>query len=140
MSVVVFDKGSIPRTYKGLTNARPVRPIHTDSELRIALKIVDALSGRTDLTRAQQDFLGAWASMIEEYEQKRGMAVLAPLKPIEALKFLLDENGMSGSDLGRLLGSRQLGSAILRGERSLSKAHITALCKRFRVEPSLFLA
>jgi len=51
----------------------------------------------------------------------------------------LEENNMSGSDLGRLLGNRTLGSALLSGKRKLSKTHIKILAERFRVDASLFL-
>jgi antitoxin component HigA of HigAB toxin-antitoxin module len=58
---------------------------------------------------------------------------------LDLLKFLLEENSMNASDLGRLLGNRQLGSAVLRGNRQLSKTHIRKLCERFRVSADLFL-
>jgi antitoxin component HigA of HigAB toxin-antitoxin module len=58
---------------------------------------------------------------------------------VEALSFLLEQNGMSASDLGRLLGNRQLGAAILRRERQLSKANIIKLRDRFKVSADLFL-
>ena len=96
--------------------------------------------GRDRLTPGQEDYLEALSTMVEAYERQHAAATVAGMSPIEALSFLLEENGMSGSDLGRLLGTRQLGSAILRGKRSLSKAHISALCKRFSVDASLFLA
>jgi antitoxin component HigA of HigAB toxin-antitoxin module len=46
---------------------------------------------------------------------------------------------MSAPDLGRLLGNRPLGAAILRGERGLSKTHIRTLADRFKANPGLFL-
>jgi antitoxin component HigA of HigAB toxin-antitoxin module len=49
------------------------------------------------------------------------------------------EYGMTASDLGRLLGNRALGAAILSGRRSLSKAHIKKLAGHFKVEPGLLL-
>ncbi len=61
------------------------------------------------------------------------------MSPIEALEFLLQENGLSGRDLGRILGQPQLGGKILRGERELSKNHIRKLCDYFKVSPELFL-
>ena len=42
---------------------------------------------------------------------------------------------MTASDLGRLLGNRTLGAAILAGRRNLSKAHIKKLAEHFKVEP-----
>ena len=46
---------------------------------------------------------------------------------------------MSVSDLGRLLGQRELGSKILRGDRELSKAHIRTLANHFRVTAAMFI-
>jgi antitoxin component HigA of HigAB toxin-antitoxin module len=51
---------------------------------------------------------------------------------------MLNEQDMGASDLGRLLGNRPLGSAILRGERELSKAHIRILADHFKVSTDLF--
>ncbi len=59
--------------------------------------------------------------------------------PIENLKFLLEANEMTASDLGRLLGDRSLGSRILNRQRSLSKAHIKTISQRFRVSPAAFI-
>jgi antitoxin component HigA of HigAB toxin-antitoxin module len=39
-----------------------------------------------------------------------------------------------------VLGQRQLGSAILRGDRQLSKAHVVKLGAHFGISPSVFLA
>jgi len=46
---------------------------------------------------------------------------------------------MTASDLGRLLGQRQLGATILRGDRKLSKTHIRRLAEHFHVDAGLFL-
>jgi hypothetical protein len=45
---------------------------------------------------------------------------------------------MSASDLGRLLGTRTLGAAILRGERKISRANARVLGDYFKVKPALF--
>ena len=52
----------------------------------------------------------------------------------------MEGHDMSASDLGRLLGNRELGPAILRGDRQLSKKHIQILSKHFAVSSDLFLA
>ncbi len=46
---------------------------------------------------------------------------------------------MNASDLGRLLGHQELGSAILSGRRQLSKKNIALLARHFAVSPALFL-
>ena len=135
-----FHSGTLPRRFSSLARKFEVRPIHNRTELDLAMEIIDSLAIRDRLAPGQEDYLEALSTMVEAYEREHVAATVAGMSPIEALSFLLEENGMSGSDLGRLLGTRQLGSAILRGKRSLSKAHISALCKRFSVDASLFLA
>lgn len=75
--------------------------------------------------------------LIEAHENKH--FPIDTQNPVETLKFLLDSNGLNASDLGRILGQRQLGSKILKGERQLSKTHIKELADYFSVEPGLFL-
>ncbi len=60
--------------------------------------------------------------------------------PLTTLKYLMDQNGMRATDLGRLLGNRGLASLILHGRRQLSKAHIRKLSEHFKVSPALFLS
>ena len=61
------------------------------------------------------------------------------LSPIEFLKILMRESGMSPSDLGRLLRDRSLGHKILEEKRNLSKTHIRTLSEHFKVDASAFL-
>jgi len=78
------------------------------------------------------------ANNIKAYEEKH--FPIRKTDPIEILKFLLDENDLNGSDLGRLLNQRQLGSKILNRKRKLSMRHIMILAKHFSVSPTLFLS
>lgn len=55
------------------------------------------------------------------------------------LNHLMDANDMNASDLGRLLGHRELGSKILRGEREISKSHAASLGEHFGLPPETFL-
>ncbi len=76
--------------------------------------------------------------MIGDYES-RVCQIEVTSNPVENLKFLLEENEMTASDLGRMLGDRSLGSRLLNGVRSLSKNHIRVLSERFKVSPALFI-
>ena len=108
-------------------------------DYQTATEIVGRLAVLDKLTRDQSDYLESLSALIRTYEQSHYPAVGKADSPLEMLKFLLDENGMSGSDLGRLLGQRQLGTKILNGTRQLSKTHIKTLADHFRVNPGLFL-
>lgn len=79
------------------------------------------------------------SDLVEKYEDEHHAIDLSNLDGIEALQHPLKQNDMTASDLGRLLGSRQLGAAILRRERQLSKGNIIKLCDRFKVHAEPFL-
>ena len=127
----------IPTTFLGLQKRFLVlRPIHKESDYQNAFEVATELSSRADLTSEQADYLEVLTTLIADYEEKH--LDISRHDPQELLKFLAAENDMSGSDLGRILGSRTLGPALLRGQRSLSKTHIKKLADHFSVSPALF--
>jgi len=72
--------------------------------------------------------------LIEEYDLDRD-----GITPLEALKTLLDANGMGASDLGRVIGSQSYASMILSGKREISKDNAKKLAERFKVDAGLFI-
>jgi len=129
--------GRIPTTLLGLQKRFFVlRPIHNKVDYQDALAVAAGLSSRTDLTSEQADYLEVLTNVIADYEEKH--FEMSKHSPQEILKFLVEENKISGSDLGRILGNRTLGAALLRGQRSLSKTHIKKLASHFSVSPALF--
>ena len=133
-----FKFRELPRAYAGLVAMLPPRPIHDDVDLANASEMSDQLTG-FDLNADQEDYLDALSTFVEVYERDRFPIDDAGIAPLDAVQFLLAENGLTASDLGRLLGNRTLGPAILSGRRGLSKAHVKKLAERFKVEPGLFL-
>jgi HTH-type transcriptional regulator / antitoxin HigA len=119
----------------------PVWPIRTKEHYLQAREIVDklAVKGEEELTAAERDQLEIFCVLMEKYEDEHYPLDQPTLSPIELLKLLVQESGMSSSDLGRLLGDRSLGYKILNGERNLSKAHIRILSEHFRVNANAFL-
>ncbi len=129
---------SLPTVYTDLIAMFPLRPVRDEVDYDNALEVAEALVGSADLTDDQADYLDVLTDIIQKYESQRH-AVRGRASPVETLKRMLRERGLTGSDLGRLLGNRPLGSAILRGERELSKAHIRILAEHFKVGAGLFL-
>ena len=125
--------------YKEIANVELLRPIKAETHYEKVLHEIETLVMRDDLSEDELDYLDLLSSLVEDFEAKHHR-IEANFSPVENLKYLLDENGMTASDLGRLLGQRQLGAKILSGQRGLSKAHISALCVRFKVNPSLFFS
>ncbi len=114
-----------------------LRPIRNKIDYRKAVSVAAMISSLDNLTSEQNDYLEILTKIIADYEEKH--FEMSKHTPQEILKFLVEENQMSGSDLGRILGNRTLGPVLLRGERSLSKTHIKKLANHFSVSPALFL-
>jgi HTH-type transcriptional regulator / antitoxin HigA len=132
------DFRDLPTTYGALVAILPPRPIHDDLDLANATEVIDCLAGFA-LSADQEDYLEALSTFVEAYEARRFAFDQSRRTPLDALKALLAEHGMTASDLGRLLGNRTLGAAILSDRRQLSKTHVTKLAEHFKVEPGLFL-
>ena len=128
---------SLPQDYPRLVALHPPRPIHDAVDYDNAMEFVMAMAGHK-LTPDQEDFLQVLSEMILQYDQEHDV----PLKrgtPRQRLKYLVDQAGMSASDLGRLLGSRGLGSLLLTGKRELSKVHIRRLAEHFKIRADYLL-
>jgi HTH-type transcriptional regulator/antitoxin HigA len=134
-------KTEVHPDFHALCARLPLVPVRNDRHLRQAYRLIDELSiiDEERLTAGQGDYLYALSVLVHDYEQMHGAVDSSDIDAVGALGFLLEQNGMTASDLGRLLGNRQLGAAILRRERQLSKANIIKLRERFKVSADLFL-
>ena len=128
----------LPKRFTDLVMMHPPRAIHDKVEFDNVQEIMDRMTSTPDLTEEQKDYLDTLTVLFEAYEKEHPPFEDEPISGVEMLKFLMEQNDMNASDLGRLLGDRSLGGRILKGERSLSKAHIRKLCERFKVGPGLF--
>ena len=134
------SRADIPKTYRELCAAYLPRPIHDDAQDEEATTMMNALAVFTRLNAEQRDYLDVLTEFVDEYD--KGKKPRWPkLTGLDALKYLMEQNGMSAAELSRVLGaSRNLGAMILRGERQLTVAHVRTLAKRFRVSADLFLS
>lgn len=139
MSPRTITHDDIPATYEQLTRLLMPRPIHDDVDYRNALEVLEAMAG-FEMNADQQDFFEAVSTFVERYEADHHAIELQGLSPTDILRRLMEEHGMSESDLGRLLGDRSLGHRILSGDRELSKAHIRTLAEHFALSPAVLLS
>lgn len=132
--------GSIRDSYFDLVRRLPLVPIKSHAQCEEALAFLKRLVIREQdsLDEGEKAYMEALTQFVEDYETRHFRPEIGRMKPLEALKFLMKENGMKAVDLGRLLGNRSLASQILHGKRGLSKTHIRLLSDRFKVEPGLF--
>ncbi len=77
--------------------------------------------------------------LVQDYEKKH--YPIEPPHPIEAIKFRLEQSGISEKDLNIILGSRSRKSEILSGKRKLSLNMIRVLHEKLNIPAqSLILA
>lgn len=112
----------------------------SEKDYREALALLDYLIENDD-ENPLIDFL---ASKIADYEDNSerfaefNKAVAEMPVGVALLRTLIDQHKLSYADLKEEIGSKSLVSQILSGQRSLTIAHIKALCARFGVKPGWF--
>src|SRR5437867_5204130 len=96
--------------YLDLVREFPLVPIRSEPHLQEAFKMIDRLAiiDERKLTPGQADYLLVLSDLVEKYEDEHHAIDLSHLDGIRVLRHLLEQNEMSSSDLGRLLGNRQL--------------------------------
>ncbi len=138
MKTRTLTHDEIPESYAALAGLFMPRPLRDEVDYGNATAVLDAMAG-FEMNRDQEDYFEAIATFVEKYEMQRRVMDTPDLTPAELLRSLLEEHGMSESDLGRLLGDRSLGHRILTGERELSKTHIRILAEHFALNPAVLL-
>jgi len=102
------------------------RIIHSDAEHAEALAELDRLLALAPQPGTPEaDELQLLALVIEIYEQHRWPVALPD--PVDAILFVMDQQGLTRRDLERYLGSRSHVSEVLAHKRSLSLRMIRAL-------------
>jgi len=96
---------------------RSLRPLRSEKDYEAALAQVERLWGAKAST-PKGDRLDILATLIEAYEAKH--YPMDPPDPIEAIKFRMEQQGLTRKDLERVLGSRTRVSEVLNRKRGLS--------------------
>ncbi|MEX2411199.1 MAG: helix-turn-helix domain-containing protein [Candidatus Paceibacterota bacterium] len=113
-----------------------IQPIHTESDYQKALeRIEDIFDAKPDTKEGDElEILGL---LVDEYE-KKNFPIEAP-KPVEAIKFRMDQLGMEQKDLAKILGSKSRASEILSGKRSLSLRQIKILYRKLEIPADVLI-
>ena len=115
-----------------------VKPIRTKKEHKAALlRIQELFDLAPKEGSAEFDELELLAMVVEEYEDIH--YPVPPPDPIEAIKFRLDQMGMTEKDLDKLLGSRQRRSEVLSGKRKLSLNMIRRLHEHLKIPAEVLI-
>lgn len=130
----------LPGRFEELVRVMPPQAIADDIQLDNAIEMIDRLMTIPKLTKGQAIYLETLTQLVGVYEAEHHAIATSDISGLDSLKYLLDENGMSGTDLAVLLGVHaSMGSKILNGDRKLTADHLRTLSAHFHVDASLFL-
>ncbi|NGZ04174.1 MAG: DNA-binding protein [Nitrospira sp. WS238] len=107
-----------------------ISPIKSKRDYERALSRIEQLMDAKSGTKSG-DELDILTTLVEAYEAKHH-AILPP-DPIEAIKFRMDQLGITRKELEGVLGGRGRVSEILSGKRGLSLEMIRCLHRTLRI-------
>ncbi|WP_380180409.1 type II toxin-antitoxin system HigA family antitoxin [Kalamiella sp. sgz302252] len=109
-----------------------IKPIHTEEDYRQALAAVSPLfDDEPEPGSAAGDFLEVTLLLIEKYEQQH-YPIEAP-DPVEAIKFRMEQMGMTANDLVPAIGLKNRVYEVLNYKRALTLPMIRKLHKMFNI-------
>ncbi|MGE7957920.1 helix-turn-helix domain-containing protein [Pseudomonas sp. NPDC089530] len=109
-----------------------IRPIHTDQDYRAALKQVSVLfDNEPEPGTPEGDYFDVMVTLIEAYEAKQFPIDLP--NPIEAIKFRMEQSGLSAADLAPAIGRTNRVYEVLNGKRALTLPMIWKLHQLFGI-------
>jgi HTH-type transcriptional regulator/antitoxin HigA len=131
----------LPKSYMQLMREFPLRPIRSAAEYDRAAAIIHRLAMREGkLDGGEGSYLEVLEAIVERYDRDHHPINTDDVSPTRALRMLVEQAGMSVTELGQLLGSKGAASELLSGRRKEpSKTQIARLCARFKVDASVFL-
>jgi len=113
-----------------------IKPIKTEKDYDLALERVTTLFDAKPNT-IEGDELDILVTLIEKYEQ-----IHYPIPepdPIEAIKFMMEQKGLTDADLGVILNSRSRVTEIFKRKRNLSIKQIRLLTETLHIPASTLI-
>ena len=114
-----------------------IKPIRNDDDLRAAFRRLDAVFQARAGT-PQADEMEVLVTLIEAYENKH--YPIGPPDPVEAIKFRMEQQGLTLRDLEAYIGSSGRVSEVLNRKRPLSREMVKMLHDGLRIPYESLLA
>ncbi|MFC0710732.1 helix-turn-helix domain-containing protein [Azorhizophilus paspali] len=109
-----------------------IRPIRTDQDYRAALKEVSALfDHELEPGTPEGDRFDVMVTLIEAYESKHFPIDLP--NPIDAIKFRMEQSGLTAKDLEPAIGRTNRVYEVLNGKRALTLPMVWRLHSMFGI-------
>ncbi len=113
-----------------------LKPIRTKADHKRALAEVERLWGAKSET-PEGDRLDVLATLIDAYETEH--YPMDPPDPVEAIRFRMEQQGLSRKDLEPLIGTRTRVAEVLNRKRSLSIGMIRRLHDRLGISAEVLI-
>jgi HTH-type transcriptional regulator/antitoxin HigA len=113
-----------------------VRPIRTTADYEKAMSDVERLWGSKSGT-PEGDRLDVLATLIDAYEAEQ--YPMEPPDPVEAIKFRMEQQGLTRKDLEPLIGTRTRVAEVLNRRRGLSIGMIRRLHDRLGISAEVLI-
>ncbi len=114
-----------------------IKPIKTEQDYKAAISRVEALWGAKRDTPEGDEF-DLLVTLVESYEMKHHP--ILPPDPIDAIKFRMEQMGLSNADMVQYLGTQSRVSEILNRKRKLTLRMIKTLYKDLKIPAEILLA
>ena len=114
-----------------------IRPIKTEQDYDYAINRIEDLWGAKKDT-PEGDELDLLVTLVESYEMKH--YPISPPDPIDAIKFRMEQMGMTNSDMVQYMGSQSRVSEILNRKRKLTLGMIKSLYKGLKIPAEVLLS
>jgi HTH-type transcriptional regulator/antitoxin HigA len=116
--------------------ATEIKPIRTKRDYEAALAEIERLWGAKAGT-SDGDRLDVLATLIDVYEAEH--YPMDPPDPIEAIKFRMEQQGLTRKDLEEIIGTRTRIAEVLNRRRGLSIAMIRRLHERLGISAEVLI-
>src|SRR5437870_10289975 len=113
-----------------------VQPIRTKKDYEAALRDIERLWGAKSGT-PEGDRLDVLATLVDAYEAVH--FPMDPPDPIEAIRFRMEQRGMTRKDLEPLIGTRTRVAEVLNRKRNLSHGMIRRLHDRLGIPAEILI-
>jgi HTH-type transcriptional regulator/antitoxin HigA len=113
-----------------------IRPIKSEQDYESALKQIESLMGSDKQTDIND--LEVLTTLVDDYEER--VHPISPPDPIEAIRFRMEQAGLTPRDLIPILGSRSKVSEVLSGKRTLTLPMARALHEHLGIPAESLLA
>ena len=114
-----------------------LRPIKTEQDYHFSIQRIEELWGAKKDT-PEGDEMDLLVTLVESYEMRH--YPIAPPDPVDAIKFRMEQMGLTKADMVKYLGGQNRVSEILNRKRNLTLRMVKSLYKGLKIPAEILLA